>query len=80
MPKFLVVNLTERTVRLGIEPWAGLQVLAPKARVEFDYDEPAEIVFALDGDGGASVLIMSDRVRVSGNGEEKIFRPPQSYR
>jgi hypothetical protein len=42
MPKFLVQNFTDQTVELGIEPWADVEVLAPEASVEFDYDEPAE--------------------------------------
>jgi hypothetical protein len=43
MAKFLVQNLSNRVIRLGIEPWADLEVLAPKAQVTFEYTEPAEI-------------------------------------
>lgn len=46
MPKFLVENLTDKSVKLGIEPWADLEILAPNGRVEFEYQEPAEISFA----------------------------------
>lgn len=77
MPKFLVENLTDKSINLGIEPWADLEVLAPNARAEFEYKEPAEIVFSLMKDGTASVSIVSDHIKVLANGGEKTFRPPK---
>jgi hypothetical protein len=35
MPEFLVDNLSDRIIKLGIGPWADLEVLAPEARVIF---------------------------------------------
>lgn len=77
MAKFLVQNLTKKSVSLGIEPWADVEVLAPNAKAEFDYDEPADVEFALLSDGSASVSVVSNRVRVSANGGEKNFKPPK---
>ena len=79
MPKFLVENLTDKSVKLGIEPWADLEILAPNGRVEFEYQEPAEISFALTEDGGASVSLWSDRIKVTANGGEKIFKQPPGW-
>jgi hypothetical protein len=79
MPKFLVENLTDKPVKLGIEPWADLEILAPNGRVQFEYQEPAEISFALTEDGGASVSICSDRIEVTANGGEKIFKQPPGW-
>jgi hypothetical protein len=78
MPKFLVQNLSDRPVRLAIEPWADLEVMAPNGRVEFEYNEPAEIAFALSNDG-AIVDIFSDHIKVTANGGEKTFMPPESW-
>ena len=77
MPKFLVQNLTEKPVRLGIEPWAELEILAPDGRAEFEYDEPAEISFSFTDDGGASVGIISDRIKVTVDGTQKIIEPAE---
>ena len=56
MAKFLVENLSDRVIGLGIEPWADLEVLAPKARVTFEYTEPAEIEGASCRDGSTDSL------------------------
>jgi hypothetical protein len=79
MPKFLVENLTDKAAKLAIEPWADLEILKPRGRAEFEYEEPAEIEFSLTS-GGACISIWSDRIRVSANGGEKIFRQPKGYR
>ena len=75
MPKFFVENLTDKTIKLGIEPWADLEVLAPNGKAEFEYEEPAEVYFSLLNDDTASVSIVSDRIKVSANGGEKTFTP-----
>jgi hypothetical protein len=77
MPKFLVENLSAKSVSLGIEPWADLEVLAPGARAEFEYEEPAEIAFSLQDNDEACVSIVSDRIKVVANGGEKTFIPPK---
>jgi hypothetical protein len=79
MPKFLVQNLTEQPLRVGIEPWADLEILAPGAKAEFDCEEPAEIEFAVLGDDRVSVSVVSDRIRVLANGGEKTFKPPNNW-
>jgi hypothetical protein len=76
MPKFLVENLTDKAVKLAIEPWADLEILEPDGRAEFEYEEPAEIAFSLTQDGGACVSIWSDLIKVLANGGEKTFVPP----
>ena len=43
MPKILVENLSKRCIQLGIEPWADEEPLAPREKVEFEYEEPAEV-------------------------------------
>ena len=78
MPKFLVQNLSDRPVRLAIEPWADLEVMAPNGKAEFEYDEPADIVFGVSNDG-AFVDIFSAHIKVTANGGEKIFTPPESW-
>jgi hypothetical protein len=78
MPKLLVENLTDAVISVGIEPWADSVVLAPDAKAEFDYDEPAEIAFSIMDDG-PSVSIVSDRVHFSANGREKTYCPPENW-
>ena len=78
MGKFIVQNLSDRSVKLAIEPWADMEIMEPKAKVLFehdDYEEPAEIQFAITGDG-ILVGIMSDLVKITGSSGEKIFRNP----
>jgi hypothetical protein len=77
MAKFLVQNLTKKALHLGIEPWADVELLAPGAKAECDYDEPADVEFVHFGDGSASVGVMSERVSVSANGCEKTFKSPK---
>jgi len=67
MPIFLVQNLSDKDIRLGIEPWADLEVMAPEARVTFEYVEPAEIEFAVLPEG-IVVSIVSDPYKGSGQG------------
>jgi hypothetical protein len=76
MAKFLVQNLSDRVIRLGIEPWADLEVLAPNAQVTFEYTEPAEIEFTVLSNDRVGVSIVSDEIKVMADGREKIFRPP----
>jgi len=76
MAKFLVQNLSDEVVRLAIEPWADLEVLAPTAQVTFEYTEPAEIEFAVLANGRVCVSVVADMIKVMANGREKIFRPP----
>ena len=78
MPKFLVENLTKQTISLGVEPWAGQVVLAPDGKVEFEYEDPAEVEFALLDDG-PSVTVVSDRVKWSANGEERTYHAPREW-
>jgi hypothetical protein len=78
MGKFVVQNLSGRSVRLAIEPWADLEIVEPKGRVLFEHEddeEPAEISFAVTDDG-ICVGIMSDLVKVIGSSGEKTFRNP----
>jgi len=76
MAKFLVQNLSDRVVRVGIEPWADLEVLEPKALVTFEYTEPAKIEFAVLANDRVCVSIVSDEIKVIADGREKVFRPP----
>jgi hypothetical protein len=76
MPQFLVQNLSDKVVKLGIEPWARSETLMPEGRVVFEYIEPAEIAFAIMNDQKPTVSIVSEWIRVSAGGREKIFRPP----
>ena len=80
MPKFTVQNLTDKPLRLAIEPWADLEILSPRAIAEFECDEPAELEFAVRNDGRACVTIVSDHIKVSANGGEKTFQPPPDWR
>jgi hypothetical protein len=79
MPKFLVQNLTKKSIKLGIEPVAELEILDPDGRAEFEYEEPAEVAFSVDEDGGATVAIVSARFKVSANGKEKVFELPDKW-
>jgi hypothetical protein len=76
MPKFLVENLSDKAVRLGIEPWADLEILAPGGQAIFEYVEPAEIEISIMNDDRCVVGIVSDSIKVSANGREKIFKLP----
>jgi hypothetical protein len=74
MPKFTFQNMTKARVSLAIEPWALEEFVAPDAVVEFDYDQPARIEFALF-DAGPFVSIMSNRIVISAEDRE-IKLPP----
>jgi hypothetical protein len=69
MPTLIIENFKTVGVSIGIEPWADVETVEPRGRVEIDYDEPAEISFSLDADGGATLGIVSDRVIVRGETE-----------
>ena len=80
MPKFLVTNRSGRPLKLGVEPWAALEIIAPDERVIFEYVEPAEIEFVINTDGRATIGIVSDDIKIIGNGRERAFRmPPGDY-
>lgn len=77
MRKFYVQNLSDRSVRIAIEPWADLEIVAPRGKVLFEYeerDEPAEIGFAIMSDERVVVDIVSDLIKITGGDGEKIFR------
>jgi hypothetical protein len=64
-------------VRVAIEPWAELEILAPNDRILFECeerDEPAEIGFAVMGTDRVVVDVVSDVVKFTGKSGEKIFR------
>jgi hypothetical protein len=79
MPKFFVENLTDRPLKVAIEPWADLEVLAPKSRADFEYQEPGNVEFSVVEGGGVCVGIMSDLIKVTANGGEKTFKPPRGW-
>ena len=54
IPKFSVLNRTNKAVNLAIEPWADLVVISPNGQADFDYDEPAEVEIGLMPDGNRS--------------------------
>jgi hypothetical protein len=76
MPKFLVENLSDAVMRLGFEPWAHLEMLAPNARAIVEYVEPGEIAFSKMNGDRCVVSIFSDWIKVSANGGETILTPP----
>jgi hypothetical protein len=55
MPKFLVENLLDRPVKLSIEPWADVEILAPDGQATLEYVEPAEIAFSIMSDDRCGV-------------------------
>ncbi len=66
MPEVTVENFSDKPLKVGIEPWADLEVLAPRERVTIAYAEPAEISFSVFGDGDVGVGVMSAEVKVMG--------------
>lgn len=77
MRRFIVENLSDQPVRVGIEPWADLELLAPRDRVVFEYEEheqPTEIEFSIMSSDRMVVGIVSDVIKVTGKGGEKTFR------
>ena len=79
MPKILVVNNTDTTLRLSIEPWADLEIMEPAGQVTFEYDEPSEIEVAFRRDGGASIFVLAYNVKISANGTETIYEMPEGF-
>ena len=79
MPKFLVQNGTDKLVKLAVEPWADVVMLAPKARADFEYDEPGEVEFGLRPEGGAVVWVMSDRLKYSANGRVEEWKDATGF-
>jgi hypothetical protein len=80
MPKILVENLSERCIRLGIEPWADEEPLAPREKVEFEYDEPAEVVVSFLGTDEPAISISSNAVSISVKGKRRTHRMPAAWR
>jgi hypothetical protein len=78
MPKFFVKNTSSKTVEVAIEPWADGVTLAPDELAEFDFDEPAEVVFALR-DEGPLVCVMSDRLEISANGRKQTWEDKSHF-
>ena len=79
MPKFSVLNRTNKAVNLAIEPWADLVVISPNGHADFDYDEPGEVEFGLMPDGEALVSVMSDRLRYFVNGREEEWKDKTGF-
>lgn len=79
MPKFLVHNGTDKVVKLAVEPWADVVMLAPEGRAEFEYDEPAEVELGLLPEGEAVVSVMSDRLKYSANGREEEWKDTTGF-
>ncbi|HEX4860188.1 MAG TPA: hypothetical protein VFV07_03060 [Rhizomicrobium sp.] len=80
MPKILVENLSERRIRLDIEPWADEEELAPREKVEFEYEEPAEVVVSFLGTDEPAISISSNVVYISAKGEQRAHRMPAAWR
>ena len=80
MPKILVENLSERCIRLGIEPWADEEPLAPREKVEFEYEEPAEVVISFLGTDEPAISISSNAVNISANGKQRTHQIPAPWR
>ena len=77
MRKFYVKNLSDQSVRVAIEPWAELEILAPDDRILFEceeHDEPAEIGFAVMSTDRIVVDVVSDVVKITSKSGEKLFR------
>jgi hypothetical protein len=74
MGKFLVENSSDQPVKLGIEPWADLEILAPAGRALFEYEDPAEIEFSITSNNRIVVGIVSNFIKITGSRGEKIFR------
>ena len=77
MRGFVVENLSDRALKLGIEPWADSEVLQPRDKVLFEYeenDEPVVIEFSIMKGDRVVVGIVSDVIKITGRGGEKVFR------
>ena len=78
MRRFVVANLSDATITVGIEPWAHAEELAPNGRIEFLCDDSGEISFCYVKGGQIDVGIMSEHVRWSANGRDYQFGSPES--
>ena len=79
MRKVVVQNLSDRPLNVAIEPWADHEIVPPDGRITFEYleyDEPAEIEFAVRQDGSVIAVVFSDIVKVAGPSGEKLFKHP----
>ena len=76
MPKFLFLNRSEKTISLGIEPWADVEELADAENVEFEYTEPAVVEIVVHSDGTATVVVDAERVVFRAKGRERTFDGP----
>lgn len=79
MPKFLIHNGTDTVVKLAVEPWADVVILAPEARAEFEYDEPAEVALSLLPESEAAVSVMSDRLKYSASGRVEEWKDTTGF-
>jgi hypothetical protein len=70
MAKFLVKNVTERSLTVVIEPWV-FEELAPEAQIDIECsDDPGEIEF-LVSDSTLTLYIDSERIQWSMDGKRK---------
>src|SRR5262249_17036815 len=78
MAKFHFQNHQDEEVELVIEPWAMCRVVPPGAIVEFEVNDtpPAEIEFCLTEKGRPYVYVLSERVRISIEGQNFEFTSP----
>jgi hypothetical protein len=80
MPKIMIENLSERCIRLGIEPWADEEPLAPREKIEFEYEEPAEVVVSFLGTDEPSISISSNAINISAKGKQRAYQMPAAWR
>ena len=73
MARLYLQNLMDKDADFAIEPWADLVTLKPDESAYVEYDEPAEIGFALMADRSACLVIGSDRIKlIAPDGERTI--------
>jgi hypothetical protein len=73
MPEVTIENFSEKPLKVGIEPWADEEVLAPRERFTITYAEPGEISFSVFGDGDVGIGVMSTEVKVIGRKEARTY-------
>jgi hypothetical protein len=76
MAKIVFENFQDRTVTLGIEPWAMAEKV-PKdgsVTIEFADHPPPEIAFAIASDGSPLISIVSEFVRFHADGQDWEFK------
>ncbi len=76
MPQFVVRNDKAIPMDVVIEPWAGVETLAPKAEILFDYEVPADVSITAQENGDLFVCISGGRIRWIANGDAKTFGAP----